>query len=43
MDKAIKKIKKTIEKAEHGTEKLLKMDKKVDAKIKKCAAKKKKK
>ena len=39
MDKQIKKVKKQIEKAEHGTERLLKIDKKHDAKLEKCDSK----
>lgn len=36
MDKQINKIKKSLDKGEKDTKKLLKMDKKQDAKIKKC-------
>ena len=43
MDKQINKIKKDLDKAEKGTEKLLKMDKKQDKKVAACDAKMKKK
>lgn len=42
MDKQILKVKKSLDKGEKDTKKLLKMDKKFDAKLKKCSKMKKK-